>query len=854
MDDETTTGLTPDEAARRLSEDGPNELAVHEQRTVLRVIVGVLREPMLLLLLACGAVYMAFGDLRDALMLSSFVVVIVAITVYQEHKTENALAALRDLSSPRALVVRGGQQRRIAGREVVRGDVLLLAEGDRVPADALLLESAHTLVDESLLTGESVPVRKRERGEGDPDQARPGGDATPHLYAATLVVRGHAIARVTATGMHTEVGRIGKGLGEPAAAPTGVQVEVRRLVRVFAWGGAAMSTLLLLVFGLHRGDWLNGLLAGLTLAMAVLPEEFPVVLTVFLALGAWRLSRRNVLTRRTTAVETLGEATVIACDKTGTLTENRMKVARLLSPHAGELDTSDGRALPEEWHGLAEVAVLASQRQAFDPMDAAITAFGAEALAGTEHLHETWVLEREYPLAPNLLALSHVWRSPEAPSARAVVATKGAPEAVADLCHLPEPEREALRRQVSALADRGLRVLGVARAYFEPSAPLPDSHHDFDFELMGLVALADPVRAEVPAAVARCHEAGVRVVMITGDYAGTARSIARAAGIAQDGVVTGAELEAMSEEVLRDRVRSASVFARVLPEQKLRIVKALRAAGEVVAMTGDGVNDAPALRAADIGIAMGARGTDVAREASSLVLTDDHFASVVDAIRTGRGIFDNLKKALAYIVAVHIPIAGLSLLPVLLGGAVVLEPIHIALLQLVIDPVCSVVFEAEPEEPDVMSRPPRRGGQPLVGARGLALSAALGMTVLGVSLGALYFSLSRGASEDAARTIAFVVLMGGNLGLIQVNRSWRESTLLRRGRKRNRALLWVVGAALLVLGVCVYTPGLHHLFYLTPVPAPFFAAALAAGLASPLWFEAYKALTGAGVARRAARP
>ncbi len=840
LDPRSFDGLTEDEAARRLATEGPNELASVGPRSVLAIAFGVVREPMFLLLLACGGLYLLLGDVREALTLLAFVGVVMGITIVQERKTERSVEALRDLSSPRALVCRDHQVRRVPGREVARGDVVVLAEGDRVPADGVLLGGLNLQIDESLLTGESVPVRKLAATEEPTRMGAPGGDDQPHVFSGTLVVHGRGVARVLATGDRTEMGKIGGALASLESENTRMQREVSQLVKRFAAGGIALCALVFVAYGASRHDWLNGLLAGLTLAMAVLPEEFPVVLTVFLALGAWRLSRQNVLARRVAAIETLGSATVLCVDKTGTLTENKMTIRRLVpcgepcAPH--DLLTNAG-PLPEAVHELVEIGILASQRDPFDPMEIAFHALGERDLAGTEHLHKSWALQREYPLSAELLALSHVWRATE--GGRFVVATKGAPEAIADLCHLSGQALTDTLEAASKMASEGLRVLGVARAGFE--GELPAHQHAFDFELVGLVGLADPVRAGVPEAVADCHRAGIRVVMITGDYAETARSIATQIGIPAEAVVTGPELEEMDEPALRERSRRTDIFARMVPTQKLRLVQALRSSGEVVAMTGDGVNDAPALKAADIGVAMGGRGTDVAREAAALVLVNDDFGSIVQSVRMGRRVYDNLQKAMAYIVAVHVPIAGMSLLPVLLGWPLVLHPVHVVFLEMVIDPACSIAYEAEPEEPSVMQRPPRGVDEPLFGARLLALSAAQGLGVLAVVVMVFWLSVRRGISTDGARSLAFITLVVGNLAVILVNRSFSMSALGAL-RSPNRALWWVVGGALGFLGLSLYVPPIARLFRFEPPGALALAIAFACGVLGVVWFELFKAV------------
>ena len=840
VQDVMLTGLSSQQAAERLAVEGPNELPTAKKRNLVQQAWGVLREPMLLLLLGAGAVNFLLSEPLDGAILMSFVVVVISISIYQEHKTENALAALRDLSSPRALVVRDGRQVRIAGRDVVRGDVALLAEGDRVPADATLVDCVNLSVDESVLTGESVPVRKAPAtpGKAAAEMGRPGGDATPWVFSGTLVVKGHGIALVNGTGAGTELGRIGTALRTIEPERTPLQAEIGRLVRVIAVLGLAAAALVVFVFALTRGHWLEGLLAGIATAMAMLPEEFPVVLTVFLALGAWRMSQRHVLTRRPPVIETLGSATAICVDKTGTLTMNSMTVAELVA--GGSAHALDGQPLPERFHEIAEYAVLASPVDPFDPMDRAFRELGERYLAGTEHVHDGWELVREYPLSEKLLALSHVWRSPDL--AHYVIAAKGAPEAIADLCHLDATGRSALTAQVEAATAGGLRVLAVARAEFSREDGLPAEQHDFAFRCLGLAGLHDPVRPGVADAVAECKRAGVRVVMITGDYPGTALAIARQIGLDHAaGCITGPELEAMSDDELARRIRAVSIFARMVPEQKLQLIRALKANGEIVGMTGDGVNDAPALRAADIGIAMGARGTDVARESAALVITDDDFTSIVGGVRQGRGIFANLRKAMAYVIAVHVPIFGMSLIPVFVPGwPLVLLPAQIAFLELVIDPACSVVFESEQIDPQVMDQQPRAAGEPMFSKRVLTIAALQGLSVLLAALGVYLWAVLSGRPDNVVRSITFTALLVGNFTLILVNRSWRLSAWQSFRQRKNATLKWILGAAAALLALFLTVPALQDAFGFGPMTPWEWLTALAAGLAGVAWFEAYK--------------
>jgi Ca2+-transporting ATPase len=833
------TGLSEKEASQRLLQEGFNEIPSASKRSFMDTALEVLREPMLLLLIVSGVIYMILGDLSEALMLLTFVFVIIGITLVQERRTERTLEALRDLSSPRALVIRDGVSKRIAGREVVRGDIIVLSEGDRVPADGVVLAVNNLMSEESLLTGESVPVHKTESADAM-EMERPGGNDTPFIYSGTLVVSGLGIARVLATGIHTEFGKIGKSLQTIEPGKTLLQSETRRIVRSLAVFGLSLCVVLAIVYGVTSGSWIDGILASITLAMAILPEEFPVVLTVFLALGAWRISQSRVLTRRMPAIETLGSDTVLCVDKTGTLTLNRMSVNTIFAGgRFFNVDYGIPKAPPEGFHPLIEFAILASQTNPFDPMEKALKELGEHYQNLTEHLHNDWQFMREYPLSKELMALSRVWKSPE--SDEHIIAAKGAPEAIMDLCHLNESEVKELSKQVQLMAGDGLRVLGVARSHFRP-ASLPVNQHDFKFSFLGLVGFADPIRPAVPGAIKECYNAGIRVVMITGDYPVTAQNIARQIGLKPaDKVITGQEMSALSDDELRDRIKDVNIFARVVPEQKLRLVKAFKDNNEIVAMTGDGVNDAPALKAANIGIAMGGRGTDVAREASALVLLDDDFSSIVKAVSLGRRIFDNLRKAMSYILSVHIPIIGLSLIPVLLGWPLVLMPVHVVFLELIIDPASSIAFEAEPAEPGVMRRPPRNRKEPLFSRKVVVTSVLMGIIVLLITLSIYGFSLRQGRGVLEARSLTFIALVISNLGLILTNRVW-ASNIFTSWRYLNTPLLIIIAATLVLLGLVIYLPFLRDLFDFATLQPGDLAVSVIAGIIGIICFEGVKYL------------
>lgn len=856
-------GLNAAQVALHLQQDGPNVLPSDRQRGWRAIVAETLSDPMFALLLGAGVLYFLLGDLQEGLILMGLVLVVLALTLYQEGKTEHALAALRDLTSPRALVVRDGQPVRIAGRDVVRDDILLLAEGDRVAADALLIRGTEVQVDESLLTGEPHPVDKVAMSTVASSDDNASKSVKSTLFSGTLLVRGQAMARVVATGVHSEIGRIGAALDSLTAEPSPLRRQTTQLVRVLAVLAVVASVMLVVAFGWQRGDWLGALLAGIALAMALLPQEFSVVLTVIPALGAWRLSKHQVLTRRIAAIETLGATSVLCVDKTGTLTENRMTVARLYaeSPASSGTAQPDGAVqgcsmaidyattteLPETFHTLVEFSILASVSDPFDPMEKAFHRLGQHFLQDTEHLHRDWTLLQQYGLTPELRAMSHVWKAVD--GSAHVVAAKGAPEAIADLCHMDAAALARVAAAVDDMAAQGLRVLGVAQARFEGEA-WPAIEHDFEFEFVGLLGLADPLRAEIPEAVAQAHAAGIRVVMITGDYPATATAIARQAKLHRDlqaahdatdtepWLLTGETLAQLDDVQLQQRMATVTVCARIAPTQKLRIVQALKANGEVVAMTGDGVNDAPALKAAHVGVAMGERGTDVAREAASVVLLNDNFAALVHAVRLGRRIFDNLRKSMSYILAVHVPIAGMALLPVLLGWPTMLFPLHIAFLELVIDPACSMVFENEPDEPGLMQRQPRNVNTPLLGGKPLVWALAQGLGSLALVLSATWWGLNH-LSEGATRAFAFAMLVAGNLALILANRA-RRGSLLQSLQVPNRTLWLVCAAAMVLLGLSLYVPWLAGLFKFAYLPWPWLGGALALGVLLMLVLEALK--------------
>jgi len=799
---DTMRGLDDDEAARRLLRDGANVLPGGETRRWLHVLRGVLAEPMFLMLIAAATIYAWLGDRAEAVFLGVSVAIVVAITVVQEWRAREALAALRDLATPVAHVIRSGNERRVAATEVVVGDVLVLREGDRVPADGLLLEGT-LMIDESLLTGESVPV---EHGPG----LRPPTDP---VRAGTLVVGGIARARVTATGGRTAFGDIGRALAGEQVSPSPMQRAARRLVRFFAIAAV------LLALGVGAANWWSGrsfvesALASIALAMAILPEEIPVVLAVFYALGARRIARRGVLARRLAAVETMGAISLLAVDKTGTLTQNRMAVAMFCDAPGHVQDATS--PVDDAVDRLACTAAAACDPRSIDPTDMAIVAHTRRRADGPPPECAA-VPVATFPIGDGRSFVSRVYASGD--EGRWHIATKGAPEAVFALCDIPPESLARWSAQAATLAARGLRVLAVARATL-PAGTVLRSPAERGHELLGLVALADPLRTGVHAAVAECFAAGIRVVMLTGDHPATAVSIARQAGLSCAHVLTGADIDAVDDDELARRVAGTDVYARVHPLQKLRLVHAFRRHGDVIGMTGDGVNDAPALRSADVGVAMGIRGTDVAREAADLVLLNDRFDSLVAAIRLGRRVYDNIRRSMRFIAAAHVPVVCLAVAPLVMGWPPLLLPVQIALLEMIIDPSCSLVFEAMPEDDRVMRRPPRRTSESPFAVANLAVGLVQGAGLGAILVGGHAWSLAHGLPFATAGQSTFLSLLATTLLLVL------DGT---RGRYRRMApWLAAVVAATLVIGAAAtfLAPVRSLLGFEAPVPATPFVVA-----------------------------
>ncbi len=821
---DTLNGLSQIQVEKLRKKFGFNELPIKDRKSFFKTLLRIITEPMFTLLLIAAGIYLLIGSIDDAALLSCFIFLSITLTTYQEYKSDKAIEALKDLSSPRALVLRNGNSQRIPGREVMVGDLIILEEGDRIAADAKVIEAHDLLIDESLLTGESEPIEKLQ------DQL---------IFSGCLVVRGGGIAVVQSIGLHTEMGKIGKSLEQIIDPPSPLQAGIHILVKRFAMFGIGLSVVVCLLYGLIYTDWLGGALTGISLTMALLPEEFTVILTVFMAMGVWRISRQHVLARRASVIETLGSINTLCVDKTGTLTLNKMSLQALATLGDKTDLLSENHSISPSQQQLLSYAVLASETNPFDPMEKAFHESLEKLYPEHLTLYQNHQFVYEYGLSPELPAMTHIWQTPNHPN-HFLIAIKGSPEAVLALCHLSAQDQAIVEVQIKILASQGLRLLGVAKAsYSKESNQWPSSIKDFSFEWLGLVGLKDPLRPEVPEAVRQCQNAGIRVVMITGDHAMTARAIASQAGIPSELLVSGSDIERFTDKQLENAIKETCVFVRIKPNQKLALVKALQANQEIVAMTGDGINDAPALKAAHVGIAMGQRGTDVAREASSLVLLNDDFSSIVNTIKQGRQIYDNLQKAMMYVVAVHIPIAGVVFFPLLIGAPPMIGPIHILFLEMIIDPTCAIVFESEPPESNLMNQPPRNPEEKIFNTANLSIAILQGLGLLAIVL-TLYLGLPNlGYNSEVTNTVSFVTLVLGNLFLVIVSRS-KNAHFITILKKRNVAQYWIIGAATALLILLTWIPFIRERFKfseLTHETGWIVAIATTVGL---LWYELIK--------------
>ncbi len=823
-------GLTSAEAQDRQVRYGKNQLTPESKDNLLKKTLHIIIEPMFLLLIGAAIVYFILGEPRDGAIMLVFVIGIISIDVIQEWKTDRTLNALKDLSAPQVKVIRDGAETWIASANLVPGDLMVISEGVKISADGMVIKASDLCVDESSLTGEAEGVWKVTVAEG-----KPSSDywRKEYCYAGTLVIQGSAYVLVDKIGAQTEYGKIGSDVASAPDRPTPLEKQTRSLVKVCAAIAIVLMALVALITWFNitevafKSRLIDSILSGITLAMAMIPEEFPVILAIFLSMGAWRLAKKQSLVRRLSSVETLGAVSVLCVDKTGTITANRMQVQEVW-------------AIDHDENKLCETMGLGCETDTYDPMEKAMLQYCEELGIPKDHIFGGELI-KEYAFTNEAKMMGHVWRHDDA----LIIAAKGSPERILGISDLTDGQKEAVNEKILTMSKVGFRVIAVGQMRLSAEIEIPEELAQCKLSFNGLVGLWDPPRDSIKEDIGKCTKAGVRVVMITGDNGITASSIAKQINMPNsDSIITGDELDQMTDEELQERVKEVNIFSRVIPEHKMRIVKAFKENGEVVAMTGDGVNDAPALKYADIGIAMGKRGSEVSREAADLVLMDDNFSTIVHTIKDGRRIYDNIRKAVGYVFTIHIPIALACLLAPILGigpSSLLLLPLHVVLLETVIDPTCSVVLERQPAEANVMERKPRNPKEKILTGKVLCKSIIQGAVIFAASFGAYYWLLAQNPDNAAvARAMGLVIIMLANLFLVQVNSSdrapvWQSMRQLKCDKVIWTANVGTVAGILLIL----YTP-LSRFFKVAPLSWEQLLIAVVIAAASVLWYELFK--------------
>lgn len=808
------SGLSDAEVVESRAAHGSNETVKKHKASLLGKILHIFSEPMLLLLLITASIYFLLGEVTDGFIMLAMVGFVSGIEFFQERKTDRALEALDTLSALNVEVIRNGQKQLVSSTEIVVGDIVLLDEGDKIPADGLILEAQGLGINESALTGESAVVYKKLHDDSD------AHFKLNVCYAGCDVVNGSAVIKIIAVGPNTEYGKIGRTISEITKVKTPLETQIRQLIIVCTVISLTLCGVVMIVNFVYNHDLplgeriIQSIIPGITMAMATIPEEIPVVLTVFLAMGAWRLAKENALVRNMKAVETLGAVTVLCTDKTGTLTENKMTVKETFF----------------QAEDFAEVALLACQRQPYDPMEIAIQEYATRQGASLDVYNHQLV--HEYVFNNEDKMMGQIWQIND----RRVLCAKGAYENVLPLCHLNQEKQDQIIEQANTYAKEGYRVLAVAkRSHVQRIEPeLEDNQLDF----VGLIALVDPPRAGVRQSIESCHHAGIRIIMITGDNGETATGVARQIGLNHsDNVITGAELEHMSDKELQERVKETNIFARVYPEHKMRIVKALQSNNEVVAMTGDGVNDAPALKKAAIGIAMGQRGTNVAKEASDLILMDDNFNTIIEAIKNGRTIYANIKKAISYILVIHIPIILASLFAPLFGLPLLLLPIHIVLLELIIDPTSSIIFQRFRPDHDIMDKPPRKLDESLLNKFTVTKCVLQGIAIFAAAFVSYVYLLKTGADQSFAASFAFTTLVFANVFAVYVLQSDESALKNFLSDFRDKVIVLINTIIIIILLLFTYVPFLNRLIGGAPLSFGQLLLTIAIAIVATLIFD-----------------
>lgn len=817
-------GLSAEEVLQSKTIYGTNTLSLKQDRVLLNVLKEIVLEPMFILLLAACIVYFIAGDIQEGIIMLISIFVVAGISIFQEYRSRNAVKALNKLSQSMVTVIRNGKEESISIDEVVVNDLMHIEEGEIIAADAVILEARDLSINESILTGESLAVYKNKAEQ---------------IFRGTLVTSGNAYAKVNAVGVSTLFGKIGQSVTEVSVIKTPLQVQIKNFVTKMVWFGAAAFIIVVGINYWQSHNFMQSFMQGLTLAMSVLPEEIPVAFSTFQALGAFRLLKNQIIVKQPQYVETLGAATVICADKTGTLTKNQMHLASIYSIRENTSVSTDTSQLTEAQQQVLAYAMWSSETNPFDPMEISIHTLYGKSTAIDLRIQYTQV--HEYPIGGTPPMMTHVFKNQYN---EYIIAAKGAVERLIRQSGLSPVDQHTIEQQSLIYARQGYRVLGVGRGKWD-SNTWPATQDEIPFDFLGLLAFQDPPKENIAETIKTFRDAGISVKMITGDYKETALAIAKQVGMDPDpdNALEGKEILAMTDEALKQKVGKVNIFARMFPEAKLRIINALKDKGEVVAMTGDGVNDAPALKAAHIGISMGKRGSEVAKGAASLILTDDDLSHMTDAVALGRKIYDNLKKAIQYIVSIHIPIILVVTLPLLLGWAFkdIFSPVHVIFLELIMGPTCSIIYENEPMEPGTMKRPPRRMSSTFLSLRQLSISIVQGLAITAACLGIGYWSMQQGHDNTLTRTMIFITLLFSNVFLTLVNRSFTH-TILTTIRYKNKLLPLIIGITLLFIICVLYTPFLRELFELQKLNWKMIGICATVAFAGTFWLEFIKAV------------
>ncbi|MEO0064913.1 MAG: hypothetical protein RI983_239 [Bacteroidota bacterium] len=817
-------GLTDEQVNQARLLHGSNQLQFAKKNSFIETIQSVLKEPMIILLFAAAFIYFVTGNAGDGLFLSVAILLVAAISIFQDSRSKAALEKLQDFTQPFCKVIRNHEIISIHVDELVIGDYLMMEEGSSVSADGIIIRSNDFSVNESILTGESYAVDKTaDAGNNE-------------VYRGSYVVGGLAISVVTAVGNASKLGKIGKSLSDIDAEPTPLEKQINRFVRNMAFIGILVFLIVWFINFQLSNNILDSLLQALTLAMSILPEEIPVAFTTFMALGAWRLMKMGIVVKQMKTVETLGSATVICTDKTGTLTENKMSIAGLYNAQTAKLyQALDLQKDMAENESLISYAMWSSEPIPFDPMEVSIHAFYKDNTASDRRAEFEMV--HEYPLSGKPPMMTHIFKNQQGEQ---IIAAKGAPEAIVSCCNIDYEKRLTTENAIQAFTEKGYRVLAVAEAIFSGDN-YPAQQQDFIFELKGIVAFYDPPKKNITPVLQDFYGAGIQVKIITGDNAATTHSIAQQVGFRNTGSLSGDELMALDDAAIKTAVAKTSIFTRMFPEAKLRIINALKSNGEIVAMTGDGVNDGPALKAAHIGIAMGKKGTEIAKQAASLVLVEDDLAKMVEAIALGRKIYTNLKKAIQYIISIHIPIVLTVFIPLMLGWIYpnIFTPVHVIFLELIMGPTCSIIYENEPMEKNTLLQAPRPFTSTFFNWKELMTSMIQGLFITAGTLYTYQLAVNQSYDIETTRAMVFSTLIFANIFLTLINRSFYYSIFSTLFYKNN----WIYGiilTTLILLAALIYIKPFARFFGFKPLAIADLSYSLWIGAASVLWYEIVK--------------